>query len=142
MRLLAYDSQKTTRMKIEYKTPPNYDEILQHFKPTANAVFVYGDTCYCPDGRPLSVDVAEHELVHVRQQGDDPAAWWQRYFEDAEFRFEQELEAYRTQYAFAKKHLKDRNELIRYAHNLAADLASPMYGSIKAINESLTLICQ
>lgn len=129
-------------MKISFTTPPNYAEILQHFSPPKNGVFVYGDTCYCPDGRHLQVDVAEHELVHVRQQGDDPAGWWEKFFTDPEFRLNQELEAYRRQYQFAKSHLTDRNKLIVYARALASDLASPMYKCNLTVMEALNLIRQ
>lgn len=129
-------------MKIVYTQPPNYEEILRHFTPPRNAVFVYGDTCYCPDGRALGVDVAEHELVHVEQQGKDPAGWWQKFFDDPQFRLEQELQAYRRQYQFASIHLTDRNKLIVYARGLASDLASPMYHANLTVSEALRLIRQ
>lgn len=127
-------------MKIAFTPPPNYEKILRHFKPPTNAVFTYGDTCHAPDGRRLAQDVAEHELVHVGQQGDDPEAWWDRYFVDPAFRVEQELEAYRTQYKFAATHLLDRNAFFNYARSLAAELAGPMYGNVLTFSEALKRI--
>ncbi len=132
-------------MKISLGTkPPNYEEILQHFKPPPYAVFTYGDTCYCPDGRALAIDVAEHELVHIRQQAEygSPSAWWARYINDPDFRFRQELEAYRRQYEYASTYIKDRNQLFNYVLCLANDLSGPMYGDVMKRGEALKLIRQ
>lgn len=103
-------------------------------------VFTFRDAIYNPHGIPITKDMVVHEATHTEQQGENPATWWDRYFTDAQFRFEQELAAYRNQYQFSKTAIKDRNRLFRYLHEMAGDLAGPMYGNLVTHSEALTLI--
>lgn len=126
-------------MKIVHTPPPNYEEVKKHF-PTADfdkgTLFTYGDTCYC---KSITPDLVVHEETHTRQQAN-PEEWWSRYFVDVEFRLEQELEAYRNQWRFIKKNVKDRNQQERYLSSFAKDLSSPLYGSIVTYSEARSLI--
>jgi hypothetical protein len=96
----------------------------------ATTVFTYGKTVYVPGGFGLSFDLETHEAVHTRQQGEDPAGWWERYFADPLFRLEQETEAYRAQYRAFCRLNKDRNEQARFLTHVAGTLAGKLYGGI------------
>lgn len=127
-------------MKIIQSYPPNFEKIREKFDPPRNTVFAYGDTIFAPDGVNLSEDLIVHESVHCKQQGGDIDGWWKRYMEDEQFRLSQEVEAYREQYKFFKKHSKDRNSHARFIHRIAGDLCSGMYGSIISYSEAINKI--
>lgn len=95
--------------------------------------YTYGDICYTPTN--LSKDLEVHEEVHSRQQGDNPDAWWFKYGNDPEFRYAQELEAYRAQYAYLRK--VNKRKAFKIATYLARDLSSPMYGGICSYQKAL-----
>lgn len=84
---------------------------------------------YNPYAQTLTEDLIEHEKVHMRQQGNDPALWWKRYLDDNEFRLSQELEAYQVQYAWIKEHF-NRETRRRFLKTIAKDLSSVIYGHI------------
>ena len=90
-------------MNIKRKEPPNFQEIKLNLPITENSVFCYGDTIYTLSKEPIPEDIIEHEQIHSKQQGNDPADWWQTYLKDSNFRLEQELEAYVYQYKYAKE---------------------------------------
>ena len=80
--------------------PPNVNQIEERFSVGTGTIFTYAPSVYVPSGRPLTGSLIAHERVHIGQQGDDPAAWWDRYLDDVEFRLEQEVEAHRAEWAF------------------------------------------
>ncbi len=92
-------------MKQSLKYPPNYEIISLAFPAIEKhtPIFCYGDTIFNPFRVSITPDLEFHESIHMRQQGSDPDSWWNRYCIDKDFRYEQELEAYSNQYAFAKK---------------------------------------
>lgn len=107
----------------------------------AGAIFTYGNVIYCVTDVPD--DLMTHELVHVKQQTEfegGPDAWWQRYFDDAEFRLDQELKAYRRQYNWAKGNLRDRTDVWRILEHCAKSLSSPMYRNLVTRQEAKDLI--
>lgn len=121
--------------------PPIYERAQEVFDLSGmQPVFTYGEVIYNPHGNYLDEPLLAHERVHSLQQSDGPLAWWERYFVDASFRFDQEIEAYREQYRVAKRTIKDRNALNHYVRRLAQDLSSPMYGNIVSFTEALRLI--
>lgn len=127
-------------MKCSTKVPPCYLKAHEMWGVTMDSgvVFTYGDTCHCKDG--FIPDWLEaHEIVHSRQQ-TNPEEWWNRYFEDVNFRLSQELEAYQEQYKWIKRHVKDRNSCARWLNKFASDLSSPMYGGIITYSEALKAI--
>jgi hypothetical protein len=126
-------------MKVKNEKPPVYDAVkkLLDFE-DQHTIFTYGEYIYNPAGVALTLDLHAHEEVHMRQQMAmnvmgklGPRRWWKRYLKDPQFRFEQELEAYRAQYQFAKRNIKDRNALHDYLVRVARTLASPMYGNLQ-----------
>lgn len=84
----------------------------------------------------MSVDLACHEMTHVLQQGQFPDAWWNSYAIDPEFRYEQELEAYRNQYNYLVC-VKGRINAMKHAQRFAAAMASPMYGNMCTYDRAL-----
>lgn len=92
--------------------------------------YTYGDTLYTPNaGKPIEKHLLKHEMTHVKQQGSDPDAWWDMYGKSPQFRYEQELEAYRNQYkSFKNEHGKIK--AYEFAKYLANDMSSPMYGGM------------
>ena len=115
-------------MKISHEKPPNWDVLVARFGATwGKTVVTYGDTCHC--ARPLSNDLAVHEAVHVGQQlSYGVEAWWQRYMVDPDFRVHQETEAYRAQFLYINRTIKDRNLRFKERDRLARDLSSNLYG--------------
>lgn len=104
-------------------------------------VVAYGDTIHC--SQEPSDDVIQHELIHLEQQGytkDGAKKWYERYIAEPEFRLDQELQAYRAQYKFAKDFVKDRNKLNTYLNRLARDLSGEMYGNLVTGVEARRLI--
>lgn len=127
-------------MKCSTEPPPVYERAKELWGVTmeSGVVFTYGDTCHVITG--LLPDWLEaHEIVHTKQQ-TDPKAWWEKYFIDPQFRLEQELEAYKAQYKWIEKHIKDKNTRFKWLNKFATDLSSPMYGGIITKREAMNLI--
>lgn len=135
-------------MKIVKAYPPNIEQIKLNFKISDNTVFAYGDTLYSPSGIKISKDLLEHEKVHQKQQGDDPAGWWDRYIEDKAFRLSQEVEAYRKQYRFFKNSLGqysviEKNKRIQeFINRICLDLSGQLYGNLVPFEEAKRRITQ
>lgn len=120
-------------MRILIEPPPNYGEICKTLSPGDTAVFTYGDTIYAPnlkDEKEIQLHLMVHEETHAKQQ-TNPEEWWIKYLADADFRFEQELEAYASQFAYVDglEGLTYKNKK-SFLEKIASDLASPMYGNI------------
>lgn len=125
--MTTYPLQKQTAVLHSTEKPPVWGELEKRFMPEWKRTAVaYGNTIHAAQ-LPLPVDVEVHERTHLHQHGytnDGAAKWWDRYLKDADFRYEQELEAYRDQYRFLCKTVKDRNDLARRTMKLARDLAT------------------
>lgn len=119
-----------------------FDRIVAMFPTAARAgtVFTWGETVFNPSGRPIAPEILEHEAVHARQQGGDPASWWERYLADAQFRFEQELEAHRVEYRAVCAQSKDRNARAAALQFIGSRLASPLYGGVVTRSEAMRAI--
>ena len=123
-------------MKQSTEKPPNWEAIKKFFpevdSPNWKPIFCYGDTIYNPTKQDLAnrPDLIVHEEVHMKQQGKSPDFWWERYFLNPEFRLEQEVEAYRAQYKYMSKHIKDRETLAWFLSEISRDLSSELYGNI------------
>lgn len=118
-------------MNVVKAYPPNIDKVMKAFPINKNTVFTYGDTIYAPGVEfSLPNDLVVHEETHMRQQGDNPEAWWDKYISDVQFRYSQEVEAYRNQYRAYCKVVKDRNRRFSFLVTIARDLSGPLYGRI------------
>lgn len=130
-------------MNISTDNPPhNIRELCEEVFDLTNVLpmWTFGDTIYNPHHMDIDKAQLVHEAVHTKQQGEKPAEWWDRYLSDAQFRFDEEALAYHAQYRLLNEILKDRNQLARLLHILAADLAGPMYGKLSTHQEARALI--
>mgnify|MGYP001563295695 CR=1 FL=1 len=125
--------------------PPNIKKIeavLGKDPIESGVVYTYGSTIYNPHGGYIPDDLMVHEETHMKQHGDDPAAWWDKYLVDPEFRLHEELEAYRNQYKQFRSHSKnrDRQKSFLFAYKIATDLSGPIYGNIISRQDALNMI--
>ena len=94
---------KIEDIKIVKEQPPFLLKIVSAgMRPQFDTIFPWSPNIFNPSGLDIPPDIFIHEVVHIRQQGNNPEAWWQRYLNDSGFRFEQELEAFAGQYNFVK----------------------------------------
>lgn len=131
-------------MKIKNEKPPIWASVrtLLDFD-EKTTIFTYGDTIYNPANLNITPDLIVHESVHeIQQKGIlGPPRWWKKYLHNQQFRFEQELEAYRAQYAYYRGVVKDRNRLVTHLRQLAVALTGPMYGNLPVgLFEAMRLI--
>lgn len=127
-------------MKVTQGYPPNIAKIKEALRPGPNTVFTYGDTLYVPGGGIVMSNLFAHEEVHSKNQSVlGVEAWWDKYLVDAKFRLDEELEAYRAQYQYAKENMNrhDRRMLLSL---ISKDLASPMYGSVISEEQAKIMI--
>lgn len=123
---------RATDMKIVEVFPPNINEINNALGDCSKSkpVYCYGSTIYNPYKRVITPDVEIHEQVHSRQQGQFPEIWWEQYFVDKEFRLNQEIEAYGTQYDYVLKHI-EQGKLRRWMlEKLSMELSGSAYGNL------------
>jgi hypothetical protein len=135
-------------VRIVRGRPPIYDEIISTIgRPPAGAIFTWGETIYAPNapqGMKLEISPAlfEHEATHSRQQKivGGPEQWWRQFLDSPDFRRQQELAAYRNQYAFACRAGLSRQARRQLLRELARDFSSQMYGRIIGRVEALEAI--
>lgn len=118
------------RINIRVENPPNIEDIKKVFTINDTTVFCYKDVLYNPNNCPLDIPIMEHETMHSRQQGDDPAGWWKKYLEDPVFRLEQEVDAFSVQYIVQCKFIKNRDKRALNLQRLATTLSGNVYGNI------------
>lgn len=127
-------------MKISKEQPPNYEKILKFFDVKDEpVVFAYGDTIYAPNGGDIPENLVIHEAIHSKQQGTNPEGWWDRYLVDPEFRLEQEIQAYASQWVYVKRLYKTSTS-DAFLDNLASDLSSKIYGNIISFDKARSRI--
>lgn len=130
-------------MKWIQSPPPKWvhDKAVKMFgiSMEAGVMFTYGDNIHSL--YPPAPDVVVHEEVHQRQQATiSPELWWETFFKSDSFRLAQEMEAYRAQYKFVKKNVKDRNKQAEYLDFFARSLCGPYYGKIISYGEAMKQI--
>lgn len=125
-------------MKIIHWFPPNYEEIKSALPIKKGNIYAYGNFIYNPSGGEIPEDIIVHEGVHQRQQGKEPDVWWKRYLTDHDFRRDEEVEAYRVQYSFIKKHYPSKAH--KEALNELAENLSTLYNLNITKSEAETLI--
>jgi hypothetical protein len=128
-------------MTVVRAYPPIYAQIQKafpHIRGT-EVVFCWGEKIFNPSGKHVEEHVVIHELVHRKQQGNDPEAWWLRYISDAKFRLEQEVPAYAAQYAYAKPMLNVKGQRI-FLETIAEQLSGDMYGGMITFAKAESMI--
>lgn len=130
-------------LKIIREKPPNYDAIVAVFPAGAKpgTFFCYGRAVYIPNGGNLSPSLMAHETVHADRQTaypGGPAAWWERYLVDPQFRFDEELPAHVAEYrCFDGDTRNQRRFMLR---QIAARLSGPLYGRLVTMHQAKRLI--
>jgi len=127
-----------TKVLREY--PPNIKELREKFHPRPGTIFAWDGVIFAPQGGEIPGHLIAHEETHFRQQRavGGPENWWRQYIDDPQFRLEQEIEAYRAQYAVAEQ--MERPVRRRLLASICRDLASAMYGSLISKEEARRLI--
>jgi hypothetical protein len=108
--------------------PPNFDLILAAFPKASDpgVMFAYAGSIYNPSGKTIPDALIAHENVHLNRQIFDGAdKWWQRYLEDSEFRYREELLAHAAEYK--AQAIGDRNFCAGLLVRTAARLTAPLY---------------
>lgn len=133
---------------MQIKTKTRKSGLWQLWKllfPDANLERMYlafNRTIYLPpDVTECPQSMFVHEGVHLRQQGYSllgALIWWVKYITNKDFRYEQELEAYRTQVKWFNDTHKTATFQQQYQYRMAVAevLASPMYGNITTTSEA------
>lgn len=131
-------------MKILKTFPPNYAELCDKFgiKGRTDVIFAYGDTIHYPSFHPLPRQLIVHEEVHgERQRAMGVEAWWRKYIDDVEFRFNEELIAHRAEWREFKlgPHATATAQR-RIREAIAQRLAGPLYGNMVDIGTARLLL--
>lgn len=127
-------------MRVSSEFPPNIEDVRAAFDLSGREMFAWGNTIFNPSRAAIPAWLLKHEEVHERQQGDDVEGWWARYLVDADFRFEQELEAHQVEYKCFCLCNKDRNARVSYLYQISLRLCSPMYGKLSSLQAAMKLI--
>lgn len=128
-------------IKFSNEIPDIYRELQLKFGVNwDNGIIIcYGDTIHCKQEIPPEKIV--HETVHVKQQEKiGKENWWRMFIDMPSFRLEQEVEAYREEYAFVKRNIKNREVVYKYLLGMAKALSSDIYGGIVTTDEAVKLI--
>ena len=128
-------------IKVIKENPPFLLKIVSAgMKPEPTTIFPYSPYIYNPSGLDIPQDVMIHEAVHLKQQGENPKEWWEKYIIYKDFRFTQELEANQEQYKFACKVLKDRNQRAKSLLAIARNMSGEVYNLNVSINKIMEMI--
>lgn len=130
-------------MRIIFDNPPyKIRELCEEYFDLRKVepVWTYGEFIYNPFKGEVNNLLLEHEKVHSKQQGNNPAQWWTRYFADKDFRLSQEVEAYSRTYELAKPLIKGRNEVFNFLKRMAKELSGPIYGNMCSLQDAISLI--
>jgi len=133
------------------KLPPNYEMIAKAFpavRERKDIAFTFGGILFNPSDMDIDEPFGLHEACHSLQQEKmgkgalGPDRWWKKFIADPKFRKEQELEAFAVQYKRYCELVSDRNRRACYLIKIAANFASPIYGSVVSHGEAVKLIRQ
>jgi hypothetical protein len=128
-------------MDVINTRPPMWAEIDAEFHVAGQKiVFCWGSKIYNPEGAPVGRELLQHERIHSIRQNGNPTAWWEAYILDKAFRLEEEIPAHRVEYIAWRSRVRDPNGRARVLHQLAARLASPLYGGLITGSEAAKLI--
>lgn len=128
-------------IKFSKQKPPIYDKCEEMFgvKWKKGIIITYGNTIHCK--YKLKEPKISHESVHVRQQLEmGVEEWWNRYFEDRQFRLNQEVEAYRAEIKWIRHNIKGMDLKSKMIEKIVDDISSEIYGSIVTKEEALELL--
>lgn len=128
--------------------PPNFEAILAKFPGASgpHVVFAYGDKIYNPSGLDLPHELIAHEAVHCERQlemGVD--LWWEKYIDDPEFMYQEELLAHVAEYKeIVSKYNYERHAIGRVKEraleHVAKKLSAPLYNGKVSFHQAKAAI--
>lgn len=121
-------------MKTIKTKPPVWHEIEKRFpvKWEDQVIVTYYPNVHCVTGE-ISIFKQVHESIHLGQQKKmGVQQWWTRYFDDTQFRLDQEVEAYRAEARYLRDNpnLTVRDQRRSYLRQIVEQLSSSMYGNL------------
>ncbi len=123
--------------------PPLYEEIAAKFRihERRDVIFSFGSVLYNPYAVYIPDELIAHETIHGGRQGkgEDILDWWQRYIDDPEFRLVEETLAHRAEYQWLLENVNRRHRR-RALKQVAAKLASPLYGPMVSVSKAKKLL--
>lgn len=126
-----------TNFSFSSEKPPMYDICHQYFGADwdRGTIFAYKNTIHAKNPSSVTEDVVAHEQVHLEQQRmfGDADLWWKQYLQDADFRYKQEIPAYKAQLAYA---------LGRYNRNYRRALRQHIYKSFAGLSGGTITVAQ
>ncbi|KKL44563.1 hypothetical protein LCGC14_2364460 [marine sediment metagenome] len=105
-------------------------------------MFSFGPKLYNPHGVFIPDEILAHEAVHGFRQGEtvaDTLEWWRRYMAEPAFRLAEELPAHKAELQWLIDH-NSRRDRRRAIKQIAAKLASPLYGSLVTPSQARKLL--
>lgn len=118
-------------MEIKHEKPEIYKKLHDRFGVNWDDGIIIADAPHIYCKYDISPEKIVHEMVHIKQQTKmGKELWWQLYLSQDTFRLEQEVEAYRSEYSFLKRHVKDRELLHKLLLQISKHLSSEQYGDI------------
>jgi hypothetical protein len=129
---------------IILRRPPNFEQIQAAFPKAVNpgVLFAYDGNIYNPSGITVPPALIAHEEVHLQRQkalGPLPGSttqwsgaelWWQKYLDDCEFRYQEELLAHVAEMRQFFSVPGDRNAQARVLMTTALRLTAPLYNYV------------
>ena len=127
------------RAVIVLEEPPNIEQIDAAFgtRGKHGILYAHGGKIYNPSGVAVPPALIVHELTHIMRQGNDSDAWWQKYIEDMEFRYDEELHAHKAELNTRLQATRDRNLRAKIVMETAARLSNPLYKYGRRLSEAL-----
>lgn len=132
------------KLNISTEKPANYAKIQAAFGNVweRGVIITYGDTVHTARGG-MSLDLQEHERVHVAQQAEYPGgkdAWWDRFIADKEFRLSQEIPAYKKQVQYIKQNVGNRRKRDTMIPFIYSSMCSNYAGMVSSPEEAERLL--
>jgi hypothetical protein len=138
-------ANQTPMIRVKHKKPFFFPILAKKFGVKFEDVAIaFGRTIYTPVDLPYPIH--QHELVHILRQKSSyfhAIFWWIKYIRDPQFRFDEELIAYRRQYnifANLKENYHNYHRKDQYLNNIAEMLSGEMYGKLVTFQEAKRLI--
>ena len=131
-------SLKASPAVVLRKRPPNFEKIVAAFPGAAEpgVIFAYGGFIFAPGDTAVPIWLQAHERVHLLRQGTDPDGWWDRYIREPQWRLAEELAAHRAEYRAQVKRLTLPMQRFAALQEIAAKLASPLYGGLIPVEKA------
>ena len=128
-------------VQVDY--PPNYQQLIK-WRPVIEqrkVIFAWGQTVYNPHNINLTAPLMNHEAVHGIRQMEflDVQNWWDLYIEDPSFRLSEELLGHHAEW-YTRAEVGNRPERRKAMAEVAAKMASPIYGPMCTKKEAMRLI--